>query len=126
MVFYFESNNFCTVACKTEDDKLSAELKNVNCPQFLSFAECSVGDVPFPYHPLVTEADVGPEQTGEVSADLRPSFPMFLVRSDMTGILEPVVEKFTDPGVFNALRVGTRVKFRVTIRLPRVVSLSII
>lgn len=82
---------------------------------------------PFPYHPLVTEADVGPERTGVVFADLRPTYGMFIVKEDGgTGFQFSVVEKFTDPAVFNALRVGTRVKLRATIRLPRVVSISII
>lgn len=82
---------------------------------------------PFPYHPLVTEADVGPERTGEVFADLRPTYGMFAVKEDGgTGFQFLVVEKFTDPAVFNALRVGTRVKLRATIRLPRVVTLKII
>ena len=82
---------------------------------------------PFPYHPLVTEADVGPERTGEIFADLRPTFGMFAVKEDGgTGFQFLVVERFTDPTVFNALRVGTRVKLRATIRLPRVVSIEII
>ena len=81
---------------------------------------------PFLYHPLVTEADVGPEQTGEIFADLSTSYHLFLIRADITGILEPVVEKFTDPTIYNTLRLGTRVKFRTTIRYPKVVSLAII
>lgn len=81
---------------------------------------------PFPYHPLVNEADVGPEQTGEVFADLRPDFCLFVIKEDVTGMQQVVAEKFTDPAVFNVLQLGTRVKFRATIRLPRIVSLTII
>lgn len=81
---------------------------------------------PFPYHPLVTEAEVGPERTGEISADLRPTYGLLLIKEDGTGIVPCVSEKFTDPKVLAALHVGVRVKFRETIQYPKVVSIEII
>lgn len=82
---------------------------------------------PFPYHLLVKVSDVGPERTGVIYVDLRPMFDTFhIIEDGDTGYRFSVVRKFTDPIIWNALSLGTRVKFRATIRLPRIVEITII
>ncbi len=82
--------------------------------------------VPFPHYPNVKEEDVGPERTGVITLYIS-EFEMFcLIEDAVTGQQFAVVKKFTDPTVFSALAVGTRVRFRATHKFARIVSISII
>ena len=127
MVFGDYSGNVETIAHDSIIDKISGDGRLVSGMFVRSIGDHIMDKPPFPYHPLVTEDEVGPERTGEVFADLRHSHGMFLIKEDGgTGFQFSVVEKFTDPTVFNALRFGIRVKLRATVRLARIVSISIL
>ena len=83
----------------------------------------------YPRYPQVVKTDVGPELTGVVTGEIHEyECDMFIVEDDMgMGYEMHVLKEHTDPVVFNALLVGSRVKFCLTLgHAPILLSISIL
>jgi hypothetical protein len=107
-------------------DKIKKNGKLIYSGSYIT-ERSSMNNPPFPYYPNVTNDEVGPERIGQVTAYTGPMFDIFFVTEDgQTGIVVGVTKKFTDPLVWDTLCIGTRVKFRCTNHLVRVVEISVI